>query len=676
MKGFVGGIPLALLAAAAQAQAMEHHAPTSNGVQARHLYPHSGGTAMGGPSGNDEDGGFTSPYAANVHTHTNVDEYSKDDHSIKVKNKDVYPPPPAPGPYGPVFGPGEGPFPKRHWRHGGTAMGGPSGNDEGQTFDMPITANIHTDVDEYQKDDHSIKVKNKNIHPAPVYAPIAPGFHGPPAGFREGSSQGGEHYHVPAEAFVKRWGPEVGGTAMGGPSGGSAHGFNGGFVSGGTAEGGPSGDDEGEDFGNPITGDFNTDVDEYSHDDHSIDLKHKDVYPAPVIPFGGFKRSWEPEEGGTAMGGPSGNDGGQTFSAPITLDTSTDVHEHYQDDHSIDLKHEDVYEDPPVAAFPVVGGPGPYISGGGPGPFRRAYSPDRVAGGGTAMGGPSGDDEGSSFENPTSVGIDTGVNEHHEDNHAIKVDSTTVHPPVYEVPHMPWMPYPEHPVQHPETVVVPLAHHYEAPASPPAPAAPAGPPAGSFEPHWERPAPPQAPREDHEEVPQCAAQVHEVVRTVTKTQYKEVHPTKTVYAQPVVSQVVQTSAAVPMSATPEEVVDPKVVYSAPAMHGSQFASVPAAPSSSYVPYQSYNYMPQRPASSSAAYSMIPVHVPMASSSSMMPMATPSSSMGLNLRPSGADAMHSASATPSGHMFTGNAARVSGGIASVAAAIVGVLAFVL
>ncbi|KAJ5175067.1 uncharacterized protein N7482_000944 [Penicillium canariense] len=739
MKGFVGGIPIALLAAAAQA--MEHSTQNDQGMQTRGQYshPHVGGTAIGGPSGNDEDGGFTVPYGANVHAHTNVDEFSKDDHSVKVKDTNVYPPAPVPGPYGPIFGPGEGPFPKRsrYPHYGGTVIGGPSGNDEGQTFDMPMTADIHTNVDEYAKDDHSIKVKNKDIHPPPVFAPIgAPvhppvgfpgppaGFEGPPAGFREGANADGDYYDLPASTFEKRWDPEVGGTAMGGPSGGSSpSGFNSPFVSGGTAEGGPSGDDEGEDsgdppsgfkgpfgsggtaeggpsgddegedfggppsgfkgpfghgatviggpsgddggqsFSNPITASVHTNVNEYSKDDHSINVKHKDVYPSPG-PFGApFKRGWEPEMGGTAMGGPSGDDGGQSFSAPITVDVSTDVHEHYEDDHSIDLQNTDVYPPPRFPPFDVGGGPGPYIPEGGA-PFRRAYSPSRMADGGTAMGGPSGDDGGTSFGNPDFVGVDSNVNEHNEDNHAIKLDTTTVHHPHHAVPHMPWMPYPEEaPVAPSKPVMVPEEH-----PAPPAYATPEEPPAS-----------PNTPSQDHQEVPQCDASVHEVVRTVTKTKYKEVRSTETVYATPVVSQAVQTTAAVPMSAVPEQssYVDPKVAYSASVTHPSEFASIPAAPSSSSAPSNSYNYMSQAPMSSSAAYSSIPVHIPMTtpSSSAMMSVATPSSSQSL---PSGADPLHSASASPSPHdmMFTGSAARVSGGIASAVAAVMGVLALVL
>jgi hypothetical protein len=222
------------------------------------------------------------------------------------------------------------------------------------------------------------------------------------------------------------------------------------------------------------------------------------------------------------------------------------------------------------------------------------------------------------------------------------------------------MPYhDETPIEHPGPVAVP---HAETPE-----AAPAPPSAPVPETHEEQPAPPFSPEADHGEVPQCAPQEQEVVHTVTKTQYNEVHPTLTVYATPV---------AVPMSATSQESqADPKVIYSAHAEHGSEFASVPAAPTSPAAA-SSYNY-PQRPMSSSVSYSMIPVQIPSATrfSSMMMPMATPSSSHGL---PSGADALHrpSAPSKPSAIMFQGSAARISGGIVSVAAAVAGVLAFVL
>ncbi|KAJ5301070.1 uncharacterized protein N7443_006072 [Penicillium atrosanguineum] len=766
MKGFVGGIPIALLAVAAQA--MEH---TGHGV-----VPHIGGTAMGGPSGADHDGGFI-PMSPNVHTHTDVNEYSKDDHSINIKTKGVYPPPATPIPYGVAMAPGMGPFSKaggkRSWPHGGTAMGGPSGNDEGQVFDMPITGNFYTSVDEETKDDHSIKLKNENIHAPPAHPPIAhppPVFvhsPGPGSGFREAKQDVPEHYHVPGQAFEKRWGPEEGGTAMGGPSGGDGpsdgpEGFPYPIQAGGTAMGGPSGEDDGIEFDNGIHADFHTNVNEYSHDDHSIDIKHTDIYPPPPPHFGPpgfggpFKRSWEteqsgwePESGGTAMGGPSGNDGGQEFNMPITINTETAVKESYADDHSIDIKHKDVYPHPP--AFPEFGGPGPVIPQGGP--FKRAYSPsseERTAGGGgggTAEGGPSGEDDGINFGDPTDVGVDSNVSEHHEDNHAIKIDDTNVHNP-----EMPWMHYHEPPASAPASAPQPAEHEQ----SPPMVEHEQSPPMVE---HEQSP-----PIIEHEEAPACAPEIHNVVHTVTKTathvvqetatvtetgkdhivnQVQTVHETatvtepakdhivnhvqtihethtvhnihtvyvtpsehvvhvtdtvtapaahlveatETVYASP--SHVVETlyaspshvvAAAETVYASPSHVVEtqaiawsqaPMVTPVSKIAYSSHIQSMPVSGApSSYMAQESYNYHPQAPASS--AYSMIPVEVPMASpSSSMAPMAMPS----------GVDPMHSsmasASATPShGVMFTGDAARLSGGIISAAAAVMGVLAFIL
>lgn len=664
----------------------------NTGVQGRGVYPQAGGTAMGGPSGSDNDGSFTPPYSADVHTHTNVDEYSKDDHSIDVKDNDVYPPPAAPIPYGVAMAPGMGPFTedkkKRDYPAGGTALGGPSGDDGGQTFNMPITGNFHTDVSESDEDDHSIKIKNKHVHPPPfahppnVLVPPGPviGEIGP--GFRNGApgETHKDHFHVPAEAFGKRWGPEVGGTAMGGPGSGSPPvEFDGHVAAGGTAMGGPSGEDEGIEWEGGAEADLHSNVNEYSHDDHSIDLKHTDIYPPPPVEFGPppfgppFKRHWEPQTGGTAMGGPSGDDEGQTFNMPITVDTNTGIHEYSHDDHSIDLEHHDVYP-PPVPPF---GAAGAFVPEGAP--LRRAYSPsanERVPGG-TAMGGPSGDDDGINFGAPNSVEVDSNVHEHHEDNHAIKAESTDVH----AVPHMPWLPYHakpvvehEHPACAPEVhevlhtvtktqteVVHPTATVTETPAE-----------------HVvesiktihdtmtvTKTAPAHVVQATETVYETPKEHVVEVTDTVTKTPHAHVahatethvaHAIKTVYETPT-AHVVETSS-IPMSAIPMQTPESKVLYSSMA---TQFASVP-----------SYKYKSQRPQSSSGAYSMIPVQVPAAHSAS--------SSMKLAM-PSGADPMHSqmasASASPShGTMFTGEASRLSGGIVSAAAAVMGVLAFVL
>jgi len=652
---------------------------------------------MGGPSGADTDGGFN-PMPASIDTHTNVDEFSKDDHSINVKNKDVYPPPPAPIPYGVAMAPGMGPFskagPKRSYPHGGTAEGGPSGNDEGQVFDMPITGNFYTNVDEESKDDHSIKLKNEHIYPPPppVFVP-PPGPVGPP--FREAKQEAPKHYHVPAEAFEKRWGPEEGGTAIGGPGGGAGPvdgpaGFPYPVQAGGTAMGGPSGEDDGLDFDNGIHAHFHTNVNENYKDDHSVDLKHTDVFPPPPPVefgppgFGGpFKRGWEPEQGGTAQGGPSGNDGGQEFNMPITVNTHTDVDEDYQDDHSIDVKHKDVYPPPPPPAFPAFGGPGPVVPEGGVTPFRRAYSPsseERTAGGGgggTAEGGPSGEDDGINFGGPTDVGVDSNVSENHVDNHAIKADSTDIHPPVA-------VPVPEHcapeihnvvhtvtktatqVIQETATVTeIPKEHVVD---------------------HIRTIHETHTVHDVHTVTVTGAAHVVEdphtvyvtpsehvvqVTDTVTAPAAHVVEATETVYASP--SRVVE-SQAVPMSQAPMVTPASKILYN---VQSTQFASMPAVPSSSHMAQQSYQYRPHAPASS--GYSMIPVEVPVASPSSSV--ASPSSSVAGKIMPSGVDPMHSsmasASATPShGIMFTGDAARLSGGIVSAAAAVMGVLAFIL
>ncbi|CAG8091893.1 unnamed protein product [Penicillium nalgiovense] len=265
MKGFIGGIPVALLAVAAQAKFAERQendfhpqaggtaigGPSGNDGHG-HFHPQTGGTAIGGPSGNDVDGGFVSPYSANIKTDTKVNEWQKDDHSVKLKHTDVYPHPavvPVPFGHG-AQAPGMGPFGKgKRGVPGGTAMGGPSGNDEGQSFDMSVTGVFNTETEEENQDDHSTEIEHTDVHPAPVHVHPA----GPAPGiFRPGT-------------FAKRFG--------------------------------------------------------------------------------------EPHSGGTAIGGPSGNDGGQSFSAPTNIKTDTGISEHNEDNHSIDLEHEDVYPHPHTGAF-------------------------------------------------------------------------------------------------------------------------------------------------------------------------------------------------------------------------------------------------------------------------------------------------------------------------------------
>jgi hypothetical protein len=159
---------------------------------------------------------------------------------------------------------------------------------------------------------------------------------------------------------------------------------------------------------------------------------------------------------------------------------------------------------------------------------------------------------------------------------------------------------------------------------------------------------------------------------VTKTQYKTDVATRLVYQSAPASE----TSAIPMAYTPQQSakVDPKIMY---------YAASASAPASSEVRNYGYNYASKRPVSQSAPYSMIPVHVPMAtpSSSGAYSMATPSGTHGLNM-PTDISAEQkaspsSASASAShGTMFMGAAPRVSGGLVSAVAAVIGVLAFIL
>jgi hypothetical protein len=160
---------------------------------------------------------------------------------------------------------------------------------------------------------------------------------------------------------------------------------------------------------------------------------------------------------------------------------------------------------------------------------------------------------------------------------------------------------------------------------------------------------------------------------VTKTQYKTAEATRLVY----MSAPSMETSAVPMAYTPPQSaqVDPKI---------KSYAASASAHASPEAGNFGYNYASQRPLSQAASFSMIPVHVPMTtpSSAGAYSMATPSGTHGLNM-PTDVSAEHKASPSSSawasashGVMFQGAAPRLSGGIVSVAAAVMGVLAFII
>ncbi|KXG46697.1 uncharacterized protein PGRI_039480 [Penicillium griseofulvum] len=888
MKGFVGGIPVALLAVAAQAQFEQQNGGTAIGGPSGNVgnagnvghvghVGHHGGTAIGGPSGNDNDGGFISPYSATIKTNTQVNEWNKDDHSIKLKHTDVYPRPhvvPVPfGHPGAVGGPqvpGMGPFGKRgfpggHSFPGGTAIGGPSGNDEGQSFDMSVTGIFNTQTNEFNKDDHSMDIKNKHIHPVAVVHP-PPHPHGPPHGAAYGPHRPTGFFEAPPDGFAKRFVPP-----------------------GGTAIGGPSGNDGGQSFSAPTNVGINTGTHEHNEDDHSIELEREEIFPdVPLFnpfhrrsenfgppghggpPHGGhfephsephyaphtethfaphpephyvnhpephfvnhpephyaphYSPSYEPhyephttlEQEITSLkhnnngpsagsikfgkrgfpggfpGGPGGPPHGGHFEPHPEPHYEPHTESHFAphpEPHYVNhpephfVNHPEPHYEPhyspsyephyephttfdydltsvrnnnngPAAGsikFGKRGFPGGFPGGpGGPphgghfephpephyaphteshfephpephyvnhpephfehhpephyephynpyyephyephttfdyeltalehnnnGPAagsisfgKRAFAPTGPPGG-TAIGGPSGDDASTGFSLPTNIGVDTGIGEHNEDNHSIEGEFTHVHPPA--------------------------SADYDD---------------GDYEDRVEA---------------QCAAPAHEVVHTVTKTQYKTAEATQMAY-QPAVMESndipvhtpQQSAGADPMvsdyedspSHSPQDYAgtDPMVSdYDDSPSHSPQ-NSAGADPmvnaydnSPSHSPQNAagadpmaktygssapapYSHASHRPMSKAAAYSMIPVHVPMATPAShgAFATATPSSSMG-KMVPSGVSGEHkaypssSASASAShGIMFQGGAARLSGGIVSAAAAVVGVLAFIL
>ncbi|KAJ5774157.1 hypothetical protein N7457_009053 [Penicillium paradoxum] len=891
MKGFIGGIPVALLAVAAQAQFVER--------QEHGNHPQTGATVIGGPSGNDH-GTFASPYSAHVKVNSQVHEYSHDDHSINLNQKHVYGGPRgAKGPHAP----GLGHFQKRGAPNGGTAIGGPSGDDEGQSFEMPITGIFNTEVNDFNKDDHSIRIKHKDVHGGP---------------------------RVPGRGHFQKRGAPHGGTAIGGPSG----------------------DDEGQSFEMPITGIFNTEVNDFNKDDHSIRIKHKDVHGRGLA-VESFEKRYGPHEGshtphgpedfpnaphgGTAIGGPSGNDGGQSFSAPITIYTNTGVNTDNQDDHSIDLNHEDVhyrrsenfgrpaghfephpephfenhpethyephyspsykphyephtsvenhltdlknlnngpsagsikfgrrgvpgghfephpephfenhpethyephyspsykphyephtsvenhltdlknlnngpsagsikvgprgvpgghfephpephFENHPESHYaphysptyephykphhslhndltsiknsnngPAVGSiefgrrgfparpghfephPEPHFenhpethyaphysptyephyaphhsvhndltsikdSSNGPAAGsiafgRRAFAPTRETpgGGDTVIGGPSGDDEGTSFSAPTNIGVTTNVDEENEDDHSIQDNYTHVHPsqaPSDSYEHLsdahynsPAAPAGEDVSESHNTPATPAAVHENAKA--PTEDHSSGSSSSAFSPqHDSTPS-------DESADSQCSAETREVVRTVTKTHYRTAEATPVAYKSAPVAEIHGT----PVANTPQQspAVDPRASHgmqvpaeatpmaykSAPVVnsHGTPVANTPQQSAAVGVDANMRNSE-----SAPASYSMIPVHVPMATPavSGAVAMATPYNIHGM-MMPSGVSPgkfSPSSSAFPStspGAMFEGSAARTSGGLASAAAAVMGVLAFIL
>ncbi|KAJ5163232.1 uncharacterized protein N7500_005062 [Penicillium coprophilum] len=638
MKGFIGGIPVALLAVAAQAKFVES--------QAR-------GTAIGGPSGNDGEGGFISPNSASFKADTQVNEWDEDDHSVKVKHTDAYPRPPVvPVPFGhPGFSgrpqvPGMGPFGKRGEPSRSVVFSDHPHHDEDQGFHLSVTDASSTEVNDYNKDDHSTRVKHEDVHPhGPAFIPFRRSEnHGPPAHGAPRMLPHPEPHH-----------------------------------------------------------ESHTDSHYEPHTEPHF-VNHPEPHYAPH-----YSPSYEPhyephttlEHDLTSLeGNNKGPSAGKISFSRRGFPTPPGPHFEPHPESHYESHTESHYEPHPEPHY--VNHPEPHTENHPEPHYAPHYSPsyephyephttlehDLTSLEGNNKGPSAGKISFSrrGFPTPPGPHFEPHPEPHYESHSESHYEP---HPEPHYVNH----PEP-HTTNHPEP-------HYAPHYSP------------SYEPHYEphttvddditslknnnqgpsagsisfsrRAYAPAADDnagtsgEDGVEASQCAAQVHEVVRTVTKTQYKTAEATHFAYqSAPVIEASAIPVHAPQHSAGADPMMNPNPA-SAPVPTSAVFSHSPqhlagADPLANSAP-ASYNQASQRPVSQAGSYSMIPVHVPMATPVSHGILSKPT--------PSGAFAEQQASPSSSasssvshGIMFEGDAARLSGGILSAAAAVMGVLAFIL
>ncbi|GFF23639.1 hypothetical protein IFM58399_00369 [Aspergillus lentulus] len=304
-------------------------------------------TLIGGPSG--DDGGNSAAIAFDSTYGSGVKDNYKDDHSVDLKNNVVGPAPPHPA------------VPGVHKRGDGslTFFDGPAGDDGGNSAGFEFDSAYSSVVEDWVKDDHSVDIKNTVITPPP------PPFHPHPP-------------HPPVPGFRKRGDPSV------------------------TLVGGPSGNDGGNSAEIEFDSSYSSGVKDAYKDAHSVDVDNHIVKPAPVP--GSYKR-----DGGdtTFIGGPSGDDGGNSASFEFDSSYASSVKDWYKDDHSVDIKNH-VVQPPPVP------GPG----------FRK-----REGGDITFIGGPSGDDGGNSASFEFVNSYASSVKDAYKDDHSVDIKNTVIHPP-------------------------------------------------------------------------------------------------------------------------------------------------------------------------------------------------------------------------------------------------------
>ncbi|RHZ65160.1 putative GPI anchored protein [Aspergillus thermomutatus] len=458
MKGLVGGIPLALLVAAvANGHGMgQGHGDTGHGERPA--------TVIGGPSGDDGGNsaaiGFDSSYSSSV-----KDTY-KDDHSFHLKNHVVAPPPPPvpgfrkrgngdgtviKGPSGDdggneaeiefdsayssvvedwvkddhsadiknnIFSPG---FRKRG-DHDATVIGGPSGNDGGNSLEIEFDSSYSSVVEDWYKDDHSLNEENHIVSPPPM-----PGFRrrgdrgatviGGPSG-NDGGNSAEVDFDSSYDSTVKDWykddhSIDIKNDIVHPPP---MPGFR--KRQGNTVIGGPSGDDAGNSAEIDFESIYTSSVKDFYKDDHSVDVENHIIHPPPMP---GFRK----RQGNTVIGGPSGDDAGNSAEIEFESTYTSSVKDFYKDDHSVDVENH-VIHPPPVPGFRKrddggnhVGRPhhdedGDSTVVGGPGKHAKHH-------GDTVIGGPSGDDGGSSADTDFDSHYSSEVEDHYKDDHSVDI---------------------------------------------------------------------------------------------------------------------------------------------------------------------------------------------------------------------------------------------------------------
>ncbi|KAF7172975.1 hypothetical protein CNMCM6106_007103 [Aspergillus hiratsukae] len=406
-----------------------------------------GAAVIGGPSG--DDGGNSAEVEFESSYDSSVKDWYKDDHSIDIDNHIVHP----------------RPMPGFRKRQGNGVIGGPSGDDGGNSAEVEFESSYESSVKDWYKDDHSVDIKNHIIHPPPVFWKRQKGsVIGGPSGDDGGNSAEVEFessyassvkhwYKDDHSADIKNniihpgyWKRDDGGNHITSPHhkddaerGDGKHSKN-----KGTVIGGPSGNDGGGSAEIEFESDYSSEVKDHHKDDHSVDIKNHIIHPGYWKRDDGGNHITSPHhhedddatededhgkhhkhKGDAVIGGPSGNDDGGSAEIEFDSDYSSEVEDHYKDDHSVDIKNHIIHP-PPIPGF-----------------RRRDYGLGQGGAAGhdswhdatTLIGGPSGDDEGNSANIVFDSDYSSNVDDYYEDDHSVKEENWIVQPPAH--PHRP-----------------------------------------------------------------------------------------------------------------------------------------------------------------------------------------------------------------------------------------------